>query len=168
VASTVRWPVARALARRTAAHASLALAFVGPARMRSLNRAWFGKDRPTDVIAFSYDGPAEPERERSEREVGARSRSDLGHGRTDGRTRTRSSVRRSVGPSPLGEVFICPAIAARNARRFGAPPREETLRLIVHGVLHVLGYDHPEGAGRMASPMWRRQERYLAAVLRRA
>ena len=43
----------------------------------------------------------------------------------------------------------------------GIPFRRELLRLVVHGILHVLGYDHPAGEARIRSPMWRRQERYL-------
>jgi probable rRNA maturation factor len=43
--------------------------------------------------------------------------------------------------------------------------QEELLRLVVHGTLHVLGYDHPLGAARMTSPMWRRQERIVARVI---
>jgi probable rRNA maturation factor len=42
--------------------------------------------------------------------------------------------------------------------------REELVRLIVHGTLHALGRDHPEGAGRTRSAMWRRQERYVEAL----
>ena len=38
---------------------------------------------------------------------------------------------------------------------------QELVRLAVHGTLHVLGYDHPNGAGRTRSAMWRRQERYV-------
>jgi probable rRNA maturation factor len=38
------------------------------------------------------------------------------------------------------------------------------LRLVVHGVLHVLGHEHPEAADRADSVMWRRQERYLKAL----
>jgi ssRNA-specific RNase YbeY (16S rRNA maturation enzyme) len=41
------------------------------------------------------------------------------------------------------------------------------LRLVVHGTLHVLGWDHPDGPERERAPMWRRQERLLAQVLRR-
>ncbi len=65
----------------------------------------------------------------------------------------------------LGDIYICPA-AARGfvARRGAASARaleEELVRLAVHGTLHVLGYDHPEGPGRTRSAMWRRQERYV-------
>ncbi|MDH3495951.1 MAG: rRNA maturation RNase YbeY [Gemmatimonadota bacterium] len=67
----------------------------------------------------------------------------------------------------VGDVYVCPAVARRSARRFGVAAREEVLRLVVHGTLHVLGYDHPTGATRTRSAMWRRQERYLARLLRR-
>jgi len=42
----------------------------------------------------------------------------------------------------LGEVIISEETARRQARVYGAPYREELQRLVVHGVLHVLGYDH--------------------------
>ena len=63
-----------------------------------------------------------------------------------------------------GDVYICPAVARASARALGLAPREELIRLVVHGTLHVLGYDHPEGARRMQSAMWRRQERYVKAL----
>ena len=61
----------------------------------------------------------------------------------------------------VGDVYVAPEVAARAARRYGVPLREEVLRLVVHGVLHVLGYDHPEGASRTLGPMWAVQERLL-------
>lgn len=63
-----------------------------------------------------------------------------------------------------GDVYICPWMAAREARRHRVPLRQEVIRLVVHGTLHVLGWDHPEGDGRTTSPMWRRQEQYVAAL----
>jgi probable rRNA maturation factor len=65
----------------------------------------------------------------------------------------------------VGDVYIAPEVARRNARAHGQGIREELLRLVVHGVLHVLGHDHPESDARYASPMWRRQERLLRAAL---
>ncbi|HUG27195.1 MAG TPA: rRNA maturation RNase YbeY [Gemmatimonadales bacterium] len=64
----------------------------------------------------------------------------------------------------LGDVYVCPWVAAREARHHRVPLRQELIRLVVHGTLHVLGWDHPDGEGRTASPMWRRQERYVAAL----
>jgi len=60
-----------------------------------------------------------------------------------------------------GDIYICPWVAAREARARGIPIRRELHRLVVHGVLHVLGHDHPAGEDRTASAMWRRQERYV-------
>ncbi|MGH7529855.1 MAG: rRNA maturation RNase YbeY [Gemmatimonadales bacterium] len=66
--------------------------------------------------------------------------------------------------SLVGDVYICPA-AARQAAD-GAPALAvELLRLAVHGTLHVVGYDHPDGPSRTRSAMWRRQERYVARLL---
>lgn len=68
------------------------------------------------------------------------------------------------GPALAGDVYLCPWMAERSARRHRVPVRQELIRLVVHGTLHVLGRDHPEDAGRDGSPMWRRQERYVAAL----
>jgi probable rRNA maturation factor len=61
----------------------------------------------------------------------------------------------------VGDIYIAPDVARANAIRLGTGIREELARLVVHGVLHVLGQDHPDGEGRTTSPMWRRQERLL-------
>jgi probable rRNA maturation factor len=55
----------------------------------------------------------------------------------------------------VGDVVIAPAVAARNNP---ADPEAELRLLLVHGILHLLGYDHEEDAERVA--MWARQERY--------
>jgi len=57
-----------------------------------------------------------------------------------------------------GDVYIAPGVARRNAARLQVSATTEVLRLVIHGVLHVLGYDHPEGLSRVRSKMWRRQE----------
>jgi probable rRNA maturation factor len=64
----------------------------------------------------------------------------------------------------VGDVYVCPWMAAREAKGRGIPLRQELVRLIVHGTLHALGREHPDGEGRTASPMWRRQERYVDAL----
>jgi probable rRNA maturation factor len=102
--------------------AEVAVTFLGPVRMRALNREHLGHDTTTDVISFGLPAP-------------------------DGRL--------------LGDIYICRAVAAAQAKELGVPLREELVRLIVHGTLHVLGYDHPKGEGRTRSAMWKRQERYV-------
>lgn len=69
------------------------------------------------------------------------------------------------GEPPLGDVYVCVDQAARQAAGFGATVQEEVLRLAVHGTLHVLGYDHPEGEGREGSEMFARQEALLKELL---
>jgi probable rRNA maturation factor len=64
----------------------------------------------------------------------------------------------------VGDVYVCPWVAAREAEARGVSAREELIRLLVHGTLHALGRTHPEGEGRTGSPMWRRQERYVGAL----
>lgn len=122
--STVRRLVQGVLEREKAS-ASITVTFLGPIRMRRLNREWKGHDTPTDVISFALPSP-------------------------DG--------------TLVGDVYICPSVARRSAKELGIPPREELVRLVVHGTLHVLGYDHPEGPGRTRSAMWLRQERYVKAL----
>jgi probable rRNA maturation factor len=72
-----------------------------------------------------------------------------------------------TGPdgSTVGDVYIAPGVARAAAAELGIPAREEVLRLVVHGTLHVLGYDHPAGMARVRSAMWRRQEALLSRVL---
>ncbi len=69
---------------------------------------------------------------------------------------------------PLGrlaaDIYVCPWMVRREAAARSIPPRQELVRVLVHGTLHALGRDHPEGEGRTRSAMWRRQERYVEAL----
>jgi probable rRNA maturation factor len=64
----------------------------------------------------------------------------------------------------VGDIYVCPWVARREARARRISPRQEIIRLVVHGTLHALGQDHPEGSSREQSAMWRRQERYVEAL----
>jgi len=66
---------------------------------------------------------------------------------------------------PLADVYICPEIAGESAKELNIELREELLRLVVHGMLHVVGHDHPEGEERTQSPMFIRQESILSQLL---
>ncbi len=139
--------LARAVLRAEGvSRASVSVALVGRRRIRSLNAAHLRRNRDTDVIAFAMMGG-----------TGAR-----GHGGT-GKTGARPPLapRRLAPGLVVGDVYVCVPVAAAQARRFQTTAREEVRRLVVHGLLHVLGYDHPSDAGRTTGPMWRRQERLL-------
>ena len=73
-------------------------------------------------------------------------------------------VRARPGDAVIGDIYICPSIASENAKARDESVRDETARLVVHGILHVLGYDHPEDHRRETSDMWRRQERLLRRI----
>jgi probable rRNA maturation factor len=90
-------------------------------------------------------------------------RRHLGHaGHTDVIT---FALGRPTPDAPLvGDIYVSPEVVREQARRWRVPVREELARVVVHGVLHAVGHEHPEGDGREASPMWQRQERWLAAA----
>lgn len=67
----------------------------------------------------------------------------------------------------VGDLYLAPAVARAHALEHGVGIREEMTRLVIHGTLHILGYDHAEDATRVDSPMWRRQEQLLARILGR-
>jgi probable rRNA maturation factor len=100
----------------------------GDRELRRLNRRYRGKDRPTDVLSFSY-----------------------------------RDARRRAGGGVLGDVFVSHQTLARDARRLGVTPSHLALRIVVHGFLHVLGYDHEND--RDAARMERRERALLRRVL---
>lgn len=70
-------------------------------------------------------------------------------------------ARASSADPVVGDIYIAPDVARAHARDRGISVREEIIRLVVHGVLHVLGHEHPEDESRERSPMWQRQERLV-------
>jgi probable rRNA maturation factor len=70
-----------------------------------------------------------------------------------------------AGDAPLGDVYVGVEQAERQAAEHGVAVEEELVRLAIHGTLHVLGHDHPEGPERTDSPMFALQERLVARVL---
>jgi probable rRNA maturation factor len=98
------------------------------------------------------------------RQIAAVNRDHLGHrGATDV---ISFGFDRPAREAPaVGDIYIAPEVARANARRHGSGLREEIVRLLVHGTLHVLGYDHPDADGREKSPMWKRQERLVGRAM---
>jgi probable rRNA maturation factor len=69
------------------------------------------------------------------------------------------------GEDVVGDVYVGFDQALRQAGADRVDALEELARLAVHGTLHVLGHDHPEGSDRLDSEMWRLQESIVAAVV---
>jgi len=95
---------------------------VDQSTMRSLNKQFLGIDEPTDVLAFPIDG--EVEEESLDSAPGGRVASP------------------DEAPFVLGDVVVCPAVAKRHAEAYNVPYEEEMDMLLVHGLLHLIGYDH--------------------------
>lgn len=144
-----RW---EALARRVLQHegvrgqAELALLFVDEATMAELNGTFMGQQGPTDVLAFPIDAE-----------------DDVGVGRSpDGSTTGPDRDPPTDLPMLLGDVVVCPAVAARNAPTHAGTYDDELALLIVHGILHVLGHDHaePDETARMQAREQELLDRY--------
>jgi len=115
--------------------AELSLLFVDEAVMAELNQRFMGTDGSTDVLAFPLDDPI-----------------DSGRWPDSGSTGPdREPPELGDLPMLLGDVVVCPAVAARQAPEHAGSYDDELALLVVHGVLHVLGMDHadPEGAATM-------------------
>jgi probable rRNA maturation factor len=83
-----------------------------------------------------------------------------------GRDRATDVIAFALGPGPcvVGDVYLGAEQARRQAADAGVSVDEELVRLAVHGTLHVLGHDHPEGEEREKSPMFTRQEALVREI----
>ena len=99
----------------------------------------------------------------SRRTIASLNKDHLGH---DGDTDVITfALGRSTPSAPLvGDIYVAPDVVKEQAKRWRVPVREELARVVVHGVLHAVGHEHPEGDDRERSVMWKRQERWLAAA----
>jgi len=97
--------------------AELSVLLVDPEYMADLNHRWMDGDGPTDVLAFPMDD------------------NSVDHGPSDGAPSE---------PALLGDIVLCPEVAATQAMTAGHSPADELALLTVHGTLHLLGYDHAE------------------------
>jgi probable rRNA maturation factor len=105
----------------------LSMLFVDEEAMAELNKRFLGKEGPTDVLAFPIDDDDVVE--------GGRSPDSLGPG-------AGVDFENTDPPNLLGDVVVCPAVAARNAPDHAGTYDDEMALLVVHGILHILGMDH--------------------------
>jgi probable rRNA maturation factor len=64
----------------------------------------------------------------------------------------------------LGEIVICPEVVEDNAKKYKVAAKKEFLKVFIHGILHLCGYDH-EKSEREAAEMEIRQEKYLSKFI---
>lgn len=106
---------------------NISLAFVGPGRMRKINKNYRGRNKVTNVLSFS-------EKENSFDKKG------------------------------LGEIIICLREIKRSAQRNKCSFEKELSKVLIHGILHLLGYEHEKG-GEKAEEMKEREKYYLEKFL---
>ena len=126
----------------------LSLVLVSDRRMRALNRRYRKKDRPTDVLAFPLLEPSGPSSKRRSPAPAAS---------------VAAKSRPSRVPMLLGDVVISVPMARRQAAELGHGLREELRRLLVHAVLHLLGFDHERGP-RDAALMAQKEQAILKTL----
>ena len=113
------------------------------ATLRRLNRTFRGKNKATDVLSF----PAEKKRwaSRSRRKKSYKEGAD----NTGGAEKSRAKQESRPAERYLGDIAIAPETARRYAKKNGRSLGHELRVLILHGVLHLLGYDHETDRGEM-------------------
>jgi probable rRNA maturation factor len=105
--------------------AELSVLLVDESAMTDLHVKWMDEPGPTDVLSFPMDELRPP---------------SMG-GAQGSRTGGDES---GLEPGLLGDVVLCPQVAAAQARQAGHSAQEELELLCVHGILHLLGYDHAD------------------------
>ncbi len=113
--------------------AVISIAFIEKEEIKKINKQYLKRDYPTDVLSFS------------EAEV------------------DYSEKKEQVGAKILGEIVICPSRVEKNAKELGLTFEKELNRVLIHGILHLLGYDH-EGSEKEAKRMKKKEDYYLALV----
>lgn len=114
-------------------HVELSVRLTDDAEVRALNAEWRGKDKPTNVLSF-------PQLEPRELEAAGDSGPEL----------------------MLGDVVLARGVCEREANEKAIPLEDHAAHLIVHGTLHLLGYDHQDE--RSAAEMESREIRALARI----
>ncbi len=142
----LRWiDLARLVLReeRVPPDAEVSVIFVDERAIADLNERFLGGAGPTDVLAFPMDSDVVPPgRQPDQGGRGPGSATDVGE-----------------PPAVLGDVVVCPAVAGRNASERGRGLDDELALLVVHGLLHLLDYDHAEE--EEAATMKRRESELL-------
>lgn len=128
--------------------AEISLAIVGDGRIRKLNKLYRGKNRVTDVLAFEN---------KSVLPYLAKAFPRFKKGQNLEFIEPPDNIKR------IGEVIICYPRAKKQARRLGHSLKKELTVLLIHGILHLLGYEHEQGE-ETALKMQEMEKKILAQI----
>jgi probable rRNA maturation factor len=126
--------LARARRRLRLPEDSFTVCLVSDAEIARWNRAYRGKRGPTDVLSFATNA------RKTKRRRGRNGRA---------RQHLVDTAAANHAAQYIGDIAIAPAVAKRNASRFGRTFDDEMRILILHGILHLMGYDHEADDGQM-------------------
>ena len=132
---------------------ALGVHLVGASEMSRLNRQFLDHNGSTDVLTFDHGGQPVPFHH------GTRSRSATGEPPSCGNAETESTT-----GGLHGEIFICVDTALAQARQFRSTWQSELVRYLVHGALHLRGYDDLQPVARR---VMKREENRLVRLLSR-
>jgi len=113
----------------------LSIALLGSGRMQEINKRYRGKNKVTDVLSF-----AEVKVQKEKFKVGP--------------------LKKIQG---LGEIVICLREVKKNAKRYGSNFGKELNRVLIHGLLHLLGYDHEKNE-KEAEEIRKKEDYYLNQI----
>jgi len=119
---------------------TFSIALIKEKEIRDLNKKYLKKDKPTDVLSFSLSECTSWVLDES-------------------KDSSRPSL--SLRESLVGEVIICPQVVKRNAEDFNIPFRKELAKVLIHGILHLLGYEH-EKSDKKWKEMQKKENYYLS------
>ncbi len=151
--------------------AAVTVCLVTNREMARWNRTYRGKDRPTDVLSFTVEsednGSAQLQATVKKKRGRGNREPDAKHLRRAQRAVPLRRQMQNLGVGDrrdavdyLGDIAIAPDVARRNAQEFGRTFGDEMRILILHGILHLMGYDHETDTGQME-----RRERRLRRTL---
>ena len=127
-------------AENVAAAVEVELVLADAGAVRDLNRLYRGRDEPTDVLSFADQGSVAPDQPEP----------------------AIPFVDAPEAAPSLGEIVICLPVAEAQAQAAGRPLAGAVAHLLVHGLLHLLAYDHEDEAD--AARMQAREDELLAAL----
>jgi len=126
----------RVLLGENKAEEELSIVLLGQGRIRALNKKYRGKNRVTDVLSFTWPRDSE----------------------VRGEKRSKTSA---ISGQGLGEIAICPREVKKNAKRYNSSFKKEVARVLIHGILHLLGYEH-EKSKTEKDKMTEKEEYYFS------